>query len=722
MLLGKRSVIPIVPGVNPKEDSTALDTLYFTDANRIRFQNGKLRQIGGWQRFFSNNFQTITGSARTIYSYYTRTNTPVTIIGTNTRLYAKVYSTLYNITPLQNTSTLIPNSLTTEYNSSVAVDVTTVAGSSVVTLTINHYLNNGDNIQISGVAGGPYNGIPASNFNNTFICYANNQTSIRINTGANATASGTVTVNMTWATSYLFVNYVGHNLPKGDRIWIQGSTDVANILAADINIQNYITNVVDANNFTIQTNTIATSGISAAGGALTNITIQIAAGRADQSDGSGYGGGLYGEGRYGIAKAFGSFNTLNDKPRIWSMDTYGGTLYLTPGDPQTETEDNIYVWRGDVTVGPTLLSAEPDANAIPLAARWIYVSNNSIGVLGSSNPSDNTTELNSVSISNQGDPDFQRGPQTSAIRVRIQQAGALISQASSRNKDLLFSDSAVFLAQYVDPPFNWLITELFTTDGLIGPKARVEIQDAVFWMGQGDFYVFDGTSVSVLPNNTLKRYVYDNIDLSQSFKVFAYPNVAYQEISWYYCIKDGTNPLGKEPTHYVTYNYKEQHWTLGRMSRTAAEEPINIDLTPYTIQSNLTTDDYLFQMEVGLNDYNPAYNPLTDEVNIQYAPMNAYATTNFAQIGEGDTTMRLYSVFPDSIQQGELKLYAYGKLYPQGPVIDARGQPYTITPSTTKVDVILTAKQRQYKIETSGLNTNFLIGRWIEEGTESSPR
>jgi len=716
MLLGKRSVIPIVPGVNPNEDSTALDTLYFTDANRIRFQNGKLRQIGGWQRFFSNNFQTITGAARTIYSYYTSTNTPVTIIGTNTRLFAKVYSTLYNITPLQNTSTLIPNSLTTEYNSSVAVDVTTVAGSSVVTLTINHYLNNGDNIQISGVAGGPYNGIPASNFNNTFICYANNQTSIRINTGANATATGTVTINMTWATSYLFVNYVGHNLPKGDRIWIQGSTDVANIPAAQINIQNYVTNVVDADNFTIQTNTIATSGISAAGGALTNITTQIAAGNADQSNGSGYGGGLYGVGNYGVAKSFGSFNTLNDKPRIWSMDSFGGDLILTPGNPQTSTDDNIYIWKGDVTIAPTLLSSEAGAASVPLAARWLYVSNGIIVVLASGN------QLNSYKASNAGTFDFATSAQSTAYETNIPQAGQFISQASTRNRDLIFTDSEVYVAQYVEAPFYWNISELFTTDGLIGPKARVEIQDAVFWMGQGDFYVFDGTSVSVLPNNTLKRYVYDNIDLSQSFKVFAYPNVAYQEISWYYCIKDGSNPAGKEPTHYVTYNYKEQHWTLGRMPRTAAEEPINIDLTPYTIQSNITTDDYLFQMEVGLNDYNPAYNPLIDEVNVQYAPMNAYATTNFAQIGDGDTTMRLYSVFPDSLQRGELKLYAYGKLYPQGPVIEARNQPYTITPSTTKVDVILTARQRQYKIETSGLNTNFLIGRWIEEGTESSPR
>lgn len=716
MLLGQRSTIAIVPGVTPEEDSTALDTLYFTDSDRIRFQNGKLRQIGGWTRVFFDNFQTITGSARNIFSYHDIDGNPITIVGTNTRLYSIINDSLFNITPLQIATNALPNSLATEYNASVGIDVVTIAGSSVVTLTFNHFLNMNDQVQISGVTGGPYNGIPASAFNTTFSAYVANQSSIEINTGNVATSSGTVVVNMTWAASYLFVTDTAHLLSKGDRIGILGSTDVDGIPSADINIENYITNIVDPNTFVIQTNAIATSKVTAGGGAGITIKLPIAPGNTDQSSGFGYGGGFYGAGLYGTPKAFTNYEVRDSKPRIWSMDTFGGYLILTPGDPATDSTDNLYIWKSDVTIGPTLLSAEAGALEVPLAIKWVYVSNSIVITYGAGGV------LNQYTSSNSGSFNFTIGPSTLAFNTTIEQSGALISQASCRNRDLIFTENDVYLAEFVEAPFIWLIRKLFTTDGLIGPKARVEIEDAVFWMGKGDFYVFDGTSVNVLPNNTVKRFVYDSIDFSQSYKCFAYPNVAFQEISWYFVQKNGQNPVGNDPVTYVTYNYKEQHWVKGTMPRTAAEEPINIEETPLTVQTNINGDNYLFQQENGLNDYNVAYNPLTDSTEEQYSPINAFATTNFAQINEGNNTMMIYSIFPDTFQAQNLSLSVFGKLYAQGDVIPARGNPYIITPATTKMDIMLVARQRQYVIESVGTNSNFLIGKWIEEAKESSAR
>ena len=54
-LLGKRIQLPINPLVNPLEDSTELDTIYFTNTDKVRFQNGKLRKLKGWNRIFSAN-------------------------------------------------------------------------------------------------------------------------------------------------------------------------------------------------------------------------------------------------------------------------------------------------------------------------------------------------------------------------------------------------------------------------------------------------------------------------------------------------------------------------------------------------------------------------------------------------------------------------------------------------------------------------------------------
>ncbi len=717
MQLGNRTKIPIIPGVNPSEDSTALDTeLTFVDANRVRFQNGKLRQIGGWNRIFSNNFQTITGAARTIYSYNGADGTPITIIGTNTRLYADINDTFYNITPLSLDTTSLPSAFTTEYNHLVSVNMTTTLGSSVVTLAINHFLNNNDQIQISGVTGGPYHGITAVGLNQTFSAFVTNQTSIQINTGVVATSSGVIAVTMTWATSYLYVAFTASGVVKGDRVGILLSSSVGNIPAASINIENYVTNIDTANIFIIQTDTIATSKVTAGGGASTTIQLQIPAGNADQSNGFGYGGGNYGVGLYGTPKEFTGFTPLDTFPRIWSMDTFGGYLILTPGDPATSSTDNLYIWKNDVTVAPTLLSDEGGAADVPLAVRWVYVSNSTIVTLAAANI------LNQFYAASPGTYIFTISSASAAFVTVIEQAGQLISQASCRGVDLLFTATDVYRARYVGPPFFWIIDRLFTTDGLMGPKARCEIEDTVMWMGGGDLYVCDGTSVNVLPNNTVKRFIYDHIDFSQNWKCFAYPNVSFQEISWFYVQLSGQNPIGNNPVTYVTYNYKEKHWTIGAMPRSAAEEPVNGSETPLMIQTNDTGADYLFQQESGLNDYNPAYNPLTDAYETQFEPLNAYATTNYAQINEGGDTMLIYSVFPDSSQSQNLSITVNGKLYAQSAVIPARGNPYIVTPATTKIDVMLVARQRQYTIATTTINSNFLIGHWIEEVRESSTR
>lgn len=891
MLLGKRSIIPIVPGVMPDEDSTDLDSLLFSDMDKMRFQNGKLRNIGGCQRIFSNNDQVITGAARTLFSYRDINANPITIVGTNSRLYAIINNYFYNITPLSTNTTNIPNSLSTEYNAGAVVNVTTTNGSSVVTLNINHHFQNNDLLQISGVIGGPYNGIPAGNFNNTYPVLVVDQTHIQINVGALANVSGVVAVTMDWASAYVFVDFNNNNLPIGDRIKITGATDVGNILAASLNKEQIITNIVNSDQFVFETDTIATSKVTNGGGAATNIQIQIGEGNINQSWGYGYGGGLYGLGLYGTSRPFTNFTQSQAYPRIWSMDTFGGYLILTPGDPLTSTTDNLYIWKNNIATAPTLLSAEAGISGTsPLAVKWVYVSNSAVVALGSDGVQNQFFASSPGSFTNWN----TASSNSLSTKTTIEQCGALISQSSSRNRDLIFTENDVYIAEFVEAPFVWVIRKLLTTDGLIGPKARVEIEDAVFWMGKGDFYVFDGTSVNVLPNNTVKRFVYDNIDFNNSHKVFAYPNVAYQEVSWFFVV-NGEN----EPRNYVTYNYKERVWTKGTWLRSAAEEPINIMQTPLMIQSviadtfvapnslssyfftlaanplsttntsqdivialnptcyldvgdylnisgavdtngipaaeingikqitaisggNVTIvsgttsatstgtgggaaitvgtnilaitnpsqitieeddiigilnaddvgginadyinspnikiryvagnvlqfsvlnsqfttssvtlaggtntimtinldDDRLFQHESGLNDYNSNYVPGVDNPEDQYAPLNFFAETSYAQINEGDNTMLIYSVYPDSNQTQNVTVTVNGKLYAQSANVIQKG-PYTITPTTVKFDVMLMARQRQYIIRSVGLNAKCLIGKWIEEAIESSPR
>jgi hypothetical protein len=925
-ILGKRVELPIIPAVNPLDDATALDTIFFTDTNKVRFQNGKLRKIKGWKRIFSNNDQRITGAARNIYSYRDAFNNPISIIGTHRSLFAVTQSSnFFNITPLQTTTNDEPNCFSTEYNFEYSVVVTTTLGSPLVTLNITQYLNSGDEIQISGVTN-PVNGIPAANFNQIFNASVINRDAIQIITGAVATSSGTQTVTMTWATSYLYVSIDGNEVQKGDRIKIVGASEVGNIPADQINGEDIVANTVNADEFVIQTETIATSLVILGGGSDITIQYQIPQGNIDQSIGYGYGAGEYGAGQYGITAQFTNQN-INSYPRIWSVAKWVNSsnvpyIIVTPGDAVGSADAsgaNVYAWAGDVTVAPTLIT-----NA-PYFVTWLYVSHNSICTLGGapSNSSPSQGIPNFFSASDIRDMTIWGPlPNNYAYSTTLDNANALISQASCRGSDLLFTQDEDYIVAFVGKPNIWFFSKLLTTDGIIAPKARGEVNDQVFWQGQGDFFKYDGTSVvSILPNNTVKRYVYDNLNYAQSAKCFAYVNTPYNEVWFFY-------PQGQEnePNNYAMYNYVEETWTIGTLPRTAAEEPLNINFVPLMIQSNIisslspisinsffftmgtdpfatfdgtknitfsinttcylqvgdyiqvsgstdingipadeingikqivsvniehaegygwgfygvglygvssannveiviqsistnatssgngggssitigtavigidigstriesnetitltgspsvggiaqqyvnvinapvralsgtvlqindaapttifstsaetitdipsycsvvyTPSDRLFLQETGLNDYNTAFIPGVPGSDPD-APMLAYATTNMAQIGEGDETMVIYSVYPDTSQEGDLTLFVRGKLYAQSsliyPSLGGTLGVYTITPQTTKVDLMFVARQRQYTIQSDVLNGDFLIGKWFEEVKPSSTR
>lgn len=549
--LGKKIEVQILPGVMPINDGTNLESLAYTNADKVRFQHGKLRKLKGWERLISNNNQILKGAARTMFNYIPSDGIERTIIGTSDRLYVYESGLLINITPLNTTNIPINNSLSTVYYTDPLYSVTTTQDSDIVTFNVtNVFLNINDQVTVSGVVGA-VGGIPSGDLNDTFFVIgipSSNSFQVKVSTTATSTANGGGTT-IRIATSQLIVNLSGHGLTKGDRIKISGSTDVANILAASINIEHIVENVISSSYFIINTETIATSLVTNGGGGAINLQKQIAGGPVDFSFGFGYGGGLYGSGLYGIGK---QFTNGFVSPRIWSVDLYGDNIVLTPG-----SQSMVYLWQNDPSVAPTVLT-----NA-PTAVNWVFQSRGMVCVLGPNGV------YNIMQSSNIGDAtDWTPSPSSTASVVAVPGAGPFISQAPARNVDLLFTTSQVYEMRYVNLPFIWQIDKLVSTDGIIGPRAKVNLEDVLFWMGNADFYAYDGYTVNTLPNNTVKRFVFDNINQAQSYKTFASLSPAFNEIWWIY-------PSGnsKEPNTYVIFNYKEQHWTIGTIDRTSAIEP-----------------------------------------------------------------------------------------------------------------------------------------------------
>ena len=82
-----------------------------------------------------------------------------------------------------------------------------------------------------------------------------------------------------------------------------------------------------------------------------------------------------------------------------------------------------------------------------------------------------------------------------------------------------------------------------------------------------------------------------DINLGQSFKINAFTIADKNEVGWFYCSENAT-----EVDRYVIYNYIENVWFYGSLSRTAWLDA-GIENFPRAV-----SDGYLYQQESGFND------------------------------------------------------------------------------------------------------------------------
>lgn len=660
-----------VPGISREPDSTALSTPTWSDGNLVRWSGGKLKSIGGWVAPVFNN--TISGCARNIFSYF-YSNKQRYLVGTNEKLYEVIGSTITNITPLSTSTTAIANSLNSNYATLANNPFTTVDGSMTVTMDYSAItdvqLREGDVVSVTG--SGSVNGISNTLINTTHILasvdsVAETATFIVSSAATSSGAGGGGSVVL--ATALVGVTDTAHGMADGDRVVLAAATDFAGLQASEINAEHIIRKESD-DKFSIYVSTVATSAATAGGGASTTYATEIADGECDYRKAIGWGGGVWGAVGQKWGEA-GTFSNLFDYPRIYSMARFGNDVVMTPGQ-----QTGVYLYASDNSVAPAALT-----NA-PTAVNWVFESDNAVCTLGAAGVG------NRIKTSDVGDAtEWTPSATTLAFEDDIEGAEDFISQINVRGINLLFTENQVWRFRYVGVDSGiWETEQLDSTDGIAGPLARVAVGGIAYWMGQHDFYMYDGGIIRPIPNNTLKRYVFDNLSL-QKWKSHAWVNRAFNEI-WWHIPRVGSN----EPNYYIVFNYVDGIWYDGFMERTAAEQPIHLTAEPYLIDSS----NVLYRHESGNNANDAA--------------LNSYAETNWLMLGEGDETMHVMSYMHDATQEGNMKITFKSKLYPQASAERSFG-PYTVAPTTEKVNFRAHGRVMKARFEKDALNTSFTLGQ-----------
>jgi hypothetical protein len=182
--------------------------------------------------------------------------------------------------------------------------------------------------------------------------------------------------------------------------------------------------------------------------------------------------------------------------------------------------------------------------------------------------------------------------------------------------------------QYIGAPYIWGVQLLGDNISIAGPNAAALASGVTYWMGVDKFYVYDGRVQTL--NCDLRQYVFDaetGINKSEFDQVYCSTNEGFNEVWWFYCV--GTS---NTITNYVVYNYLENVWYYGTMSRTAW---IDSGLNFYPIAA--TYNNVLVNHESGTDD-NATGTPVA---------IDSYITTSEFDIQDGNDFGFVWRIVPD---------------------------------------------------------------------------
>jgi hypothetical protein len=369
-----------------------------------------------------------------------------------------------------------------------------------------------------------------------------------------------------------------------------------------------------------------------------------------------YGAGLYGVGIYG-----------SRRPVSWSQDNWGenllacsrgGTLYeWTPGSEKALSVENAPDQIETFFVSPerivVLLGTKEFGGVYsPMLVRWC-------------GQGDNT--------------DWTPSAFNIAGEFPLSAGSRLMAGVATRGQNVVWSDDAIYTMQFTgDVNSIFVIRVAGRGCGLIGPHAYTTSDSAAFWVSRNNFYVFTGQVPQVLPS-TVRSDVFDNIFPGKEEKVHVGWNTGFQEPWFFY--PDARDATG-ECSRYVMMS-PEGHWSVGTWDRTAW---VRAGVFPFPIAFSA--------------NHKISYHEIPDAGD-DGDPLDAFVESGFIDVGDGDTLYIIRRYVPDFLnQQADVSTTLKAKFWPSDTPVDHG--PYIATPTTSKLDMRVKAREFAVRHESSG--------------------
>jgi len=395
-------------------------------------------------------------------------------------------------------------------------------------------------------------------------------------------------------------------------------------------------------------------------GTVTDITpTSFTLGRESATQNTGYGGGLYNVGSYSTPRTP-SANWL--PATTWAIDNFGEDLVAC-----SSTDGKLHLW--DVDGGGV---AAPITNAPTGNQSLIVTEERFLFALGADNnprkiqwcDKENLTSWTPAATNEAGD-------------IELQSSGTIRSAIRIRGRTLIITDVDAHLATYQGPPYVYGFERVGSACGTDSPKSLVAVDQAAFWMGQKGFFFFDGSIVKEL-NCEVSDHIFRDINTNQISKVYATHNSRFSEIWWFYASEDST-----ENNRYVSYDYKDNIWMIGELSRTAA---IDTGILRYPIWAGPNGE--LYFQEYGFN----------------HDGATQFVESGPISLGNGDNIMHVTDLIPDELTQGDVNAKFKTRFYPNG--TESELGSFTMANPT---NVRFSGRQVRMRVETT-VNNDWRVG------------
>ena len=692
-------IVQIAPGFN-KTDTASGAEGQWVDGDFVRFRYNEPEKIGGWQAIGG---ELVAGPTRDQHTWSDLTGKRYAALGTSKVLAIYYEDKFYDITPL--------NTATTGYT------FTSTNGSATVTVNkTSHNLIVGDYFIFDNVT------VPGqtTTLNGDIT---NSATTITLTSASGFSVSGTVRIGDE------LITYTGisTNDLTGCTRGTNSTTAAAHVdttAVREATVTRYNTTDFETNPFEVLTSTANTftitmpsnesgTGMTAAGSA--DIQTYLDIGPINQTYGYGWGTSTYGTVAWGI----GSTNsTVILDPGSWSLDNFGQQLIATVKDGETFTwnpgasnplQNRAVIMSGAPTATRLTLVSDRDRHLIHFGTET------TIGDTATQDPMFiRFSDQENYSI-------YQPTSVNTAGTFRLDTGNKIIGAISGKDYNLILTDQAAYVMQFVGTPFTFSIRQVGTNCGCIGQHSIVYANGAVYWMGfAGGFFRFDGT-VKQIPS-LVEDFVFsttgDNVGInySSSELVYASHNSLFNEIVWFY-----PSANAEQVDRSVLYNYVEGTWATSTLDRTTFT-----DASTYALPYATEFDTVLTPQFPSVNGITNTYGSTTyfaHETGVNAVGLNsvpvaipAFVESGDFQLHEGgdaEYLLRVSRFLPDFKNlEGNVLITIQLKDYPiQNPLSSPLG-PFTVNSTISKIDSRARGRLASIKIENTAVNDNWRFGEF----------